>query len=305
MKNKLFILVVFTVFAACKKIQVDNPLDFEVSVENVHVKLGDTVNYHLSGNPDNILYYSGKAGSIYSLKDVSNMEGGLPEMEFVSNVNLGTTSIGATNVTVLVSTDFNGKYDQENINAAKWTDITDRYFKPVTANVDMPSGLITLGDLSVKGKKMYIAFRYKSINPAQKQRQFVVKSFVFRTRFPDESLFVNANGVYEAGFGSFDFGGSAFTWTTPSTSSAVSITHGSAEANNPSDDDWTISKGFEISEIGRSMGVQIKGMYEVQLLQYSQVYTEIGVYKAVFVGQNVSKDQKKEVYKEFNITVSK
>lgn len=306
MKSKIFIIAItaMSVLTACKKIQVSEPKDFGVSVENVNVKLGDTVNYRFSGNPDNILYYSGEAGSEYGLKDISTMDGGLPEMQFVSNVNFGTVAIGANNVTLLVSTDFNGKYDQQNIKTATWTDITARYTKPVTANVDMASGLINLGDLYVKGKKMYVAFKYQSVSPEQKQRQFVVSSFMFRTRYPDGKSFVNASNVYEAGFGTFDFGGSAFTWTAATTSAAVNITHGAAEAGNPADEDWAISKGFEMNEAGRNLGLQIKGMYQVQLLQYKQVYTQTGVYKAVFIGQNVSKDEKKEVIKEFNITVS-
>lgn len=65
-------------------------------------------------------------------------------------------------LSILISSDFKGKYDLENINAAKWTDITNRFRLATHADnrVLVPSGDAKISDLIPKDKPFYIAFKY-------------------------------------------------------------------------------------------------------------------------------------------------
>lgn len=62
-------------------------------------------------------------------------------------------------LSVLVSTDFDGVYEMENIKAATWTDITNEYAL-ATGTSATYWGPMELSYLFVKDKPVYIAFRY-------------------------------------------------------------------------------------------------------------------------------------------------
>ena len=74
-------------------------------------------------------------------------------------------------ISVLVSTDFNGKRESfEDIQAATWTDITARCHIDYESNAFTPSGKVDITDLHKEGKPIYVAFKYV-FDPAQGNRQ--------------------------------------------------------------------------------------------------------------------------------------
>ncbi|WP_205966346.1 DUF5017 domain-containing protein [Parapedobacter sp. SGR-10] len=74
-------------------------------------------------------------------------------------------------ISVLVSTDFNGKRESfEDIQAATWTDITDRCHIDYESNKFTPSGKVDITDLHREGKPIYLAFKYV-FDPAEGNRQ--------------------------------------------------------------------------------------------------------------------------------------
>lgn len=92
------------------------------------------------------------------------------------------TQYGAQNdqLSVLISQDFNGIYDAENINAATWIDITTEY-PFATANVARAWGPKDVTDMLLDGP-IYVAFKYVfDPNKDGGQRTWRVESFEVQT----------------------------------------------------------------------------------------------------------------------------
>lgn len=74
------------------------------------------------------------------------------------------------NLSILVSTDFDGNYDMENIGKATWNDLT-KEFQLATDKKFVKSGEVDLSSWATPRKPVYIAFRYigqESAKPTQR-----------------------------------------------------------------------------------------------------------------------------------------
>ncbi|NGM60837.1 DUF5017 domain-containing protein [Sphingobacterium sp. SGG-5] len=78
------------------------------------------------------------------------------ELSFETKVQYGTQE---GQFAVLVSTDFNGVYDEENIGDATWTDITEE-FDIATGTSDLASGIKNLDPYMKPSTPIYVAFTY-------------------------------------------------------------------------------------------------------------------------------------------------
>ncbi|MBC8085371.1 MAG: DUF5017 domain-containing protein [Hymenobacter sp.] len=167
--------------------------------------------------------------------------------------------------------------------------------------------MVNLNDLKVEGKPLYVAFRYVSVTPAtMKQRQWNINAFQFRTRFPDGAVYTNAAANADVGFGVVDLAGGNLADGTPSTwTSGTSLQHGGAEIGNAADDDWAVSKPFDLTQRNSdaSGGIPLKTVIDVPLTSYQYTYAQPGTYKAVFLAQNANSETVKESIKEVQITV--
>lgn len=294
----LFSLSAF--FVSCNKLQVEAP-SLSVQPISLTIKAGDTAKFQFSGYADYINFYSGEVGRDYYKRDSFSAPGGNPEFQFLSNVQLGATSI--RNLSVHVSTDFNGNYNAQGIAAATWTNITNRVTLSTSAT-NVSSGIVNLNDLKAEGKPMYVAFRYLSESPETlKQRQWTISSFQFRTKFPEGQVYTHAASNTDAGFGVISVVGDSANWV-----SGTSLTHVSLNAGLPSDDDWAISRPFDLTRYtgDRAGVVVIKNLALTGLVpaQFSWRYPAAGTYKAVFVYRNANVEHTEEVVKEFVITVN-
>ncbi len=290
---------------SCNKVNVESPDDFNVALQGTTFSVNDSVRFTLQGNPDNILFYSGEKGFEYEKRNVFTADGGIPQMQFIGNVNFGDLSIANRNLSVLVSTDFNGNYNAAGVQSATWTDITSRAILPAAVNTNTASGIINLSDLKVDQKPIYVAFRYVSQSPATlKQRQWTISGFQFNTQFPDGRTFANANSMYTGGFGTVDLAGAADTWTRPTSVTSTNIQKKGLDPGVEADDDWSITKAFDISKANRSTGEVLKHISYLTPPAYAYKYAAPGTYKVVFVAQNSIKGTTKEVVREFNITVT-
>lgn len=91
--------------------------------------------------------------------DVSVSAPSKVELSFRMRYNYPTRTSGK--ISVLVSTDFNGKRESfEDIQAATWTDVTDRSHIDYESNAFAPSGDVDITDLWKEGKPIYVAFKY-------------------------------------------------------------------------------------------------------------------------------------------------
>lgn len=283
--------------ASCNKIDSVKP-DFEVSVNKTSFSLGDTAKFSISGAPNNIVFYSGEVGNNYANRDSLTANGGRPEMTFSTALSSSSPATStSSNLSVLVSNDFSGNYNQADILAATWTDLTSNISIPGTDQ------RIVLTQYVAQGKPLYVAFKFKTVNPALIQRLTTISDFSFKTEY-DNQTFQNAKFVFDAGFGAFDFAGDVGKWLIPITSNSNNtFTHPLVAANSPADDDWAISKPFYTNRINKSTGFAVKNISNPVVSSYNHVFTKAGTYKTVFVGSNSTNKDYKEVVKEFTITV--
>jgi plastocyanin len=311
MKKIFFAILGLSMLAtACKKMQVDAP-DLEITPQSTTLKAGDTATFNFSGYADYISFYSGETGRNYDKKDSFTRAGASPEFQFTSAVSAAGTGITTgNNLSVLVSTDFNGTYDVTNVKQATWTDITSRVTLATTTTA-VNSPVVNLNDLKVEGKPMYVAYRYVTSNPTLKQRQWTISNFVFRTKFQDGTQYNHATSNADAVFTPVNVTGDSATWA-----SGTTLVHTGLNANYPADEDWAISKQFDLTKAtsldatrGSSDALGVVTVKNLALTgivpsSFKWKYATAGTYNAAFVIRNATVANTQEVVKRFTITVN-
>ena len=261
------------VFGSCIQDKAPDPT-MGVTTDKSEYKVGETVTFRFDGDPDNIVFYSGEYGHNYADKNNYSRVGTL-YFDFTSYVRNGTL---ARNIEVLVSTDFNGIYDLENIKAATWHTI-DAAWSDGSDN--FPSGEFNINELLEEKNgsvnpddNIYIAFHYFDWQDDQRatQNQWIIRS-------ADVSI------VSPAGEKSQLADMATFDWTcVPENIDAATtrILFKDLENVVPSQsDDWTVSPAFSIGGIPADTGVPVKGI-DTDVTEYTYTYTEPGIYTAVF-----------------------
>ena len=149
-----------------------------------------------------------------------------------------------------------------------------------------------------------MAFRYLGVTPlSNAQRTVTIGTFQFRTRYPDGTLYTNANTNADTGFSVTDFKNATTTWV-----SGTTLVHTGAVASaTPADDDWAISTGFDLTRYlpDNSGGLAVKagGLPDVVPAVYTYTYTKAGTYTATFYAQTGNSNERKNVVKQLTITV--
>lgn len=293
------IIIAFAIvaIASCNKINTQEP-DFTVTINKNSFAVGDTVKFQLSGAPANVVFYSGVAGNNYDTRNVLTATGGLPEMTFTTALTAATGSSTATNISLLISNNFTGNYNQTDILAATWTDITSSVVIPGI------NQRVVLTPYVAQGKPLYVAFKFQTIDPSKSQRLVTVSNFTFKTVYPNQT-YQNAINVYDAGFAAYDFAGIIGKWVIPITSTSnTTFTHHFVAASSEADNDWAISKAMQTNAVFPDKGITLKALSNDVLTEFKYIFTKPGMYKIVFVASNNTNQDYKEVVKEFNVTVN-
>lgn len=308
MKQTIFTLTVLSIFfTACSEKDIPVPDDFEASLAQATYKLGDSVKFNLSGVPDNITFYSGEPQSEYDKRNFFSSDEGSLTLQFNSQTRAGATL--PRNISVLVSTDFNGVYNEASVKAAKWTDITSRATMPsnTASNADVVSGIINLDDLKVKGKLMFFALRYLSENPTTTaQRYWNFGRLALTNTVPGNGDLVLASTVEPAMFQILEFQGADNKWTiNTGTAAQHRLIHTANAINTEPDDDWLVSRGFDVFQTNAHIknAINIKSIASSAPKTFSWLYTAPGTYKATFIAQNGNKDIQREVIKEVTVNI--
>jgi hypothetical protein len=296
MNKILFYSIIALLLTSCsKRDEVGSP-DFEVTANGSTFKLGDSIIFNFKGNPQNIVFWPGTTGRKYEYKDRTFSTGNKLMMRFTTFQSWGPKN----NLQVLVSNNFQGTYDAANINAATWTDITDRV--TLSEGLDnVPSGTVDLSEFTADNKSATIAFRYVTTTLQPLQNRWVVRTFLMENLEPDGTTTVLANMA--------SGGWKAVSMETP-TGSAWVITSsqllmlGSATAT---DEDWVLSKTFNPNVATPDIGIPIKNI-TTNLTRYVaalDLFNKPGTYKVIFEASNASYENIPErVVKELSITIT-
>lgn len=170
--------------ASCsKELAVTDAPDFDVTTETTTYKAGQTVTFKIKdGGVNNLSFYSGQTLRDYAFKDgrLLDVKADGATLEFSSSVQQG---VQANQLTVLLSTDFNGDYSSlAKVKSATWTDISSRFLLGTTTAF-RASGVVSIADLIVAGKPFYISFKYLTKPQATNglARQWFIQSFAIKS----------------------------------------------------------------------------------------------------------------------------
>ncbi|UKT64926.1 DUF5017 domain-containing protein [Pedobacter mucosus] len=294
-------IILYTSLAAiicitgCKKLNVDEP-EFDVSLSKTTYKVGEAVNFTFAGNPDLITVYRGIPGENYDFRNRIDANG-IPQLNFTTLIQ----NPGELNTLRLkASTDFAGKYDATGIASATWTDITSRAILS-TGTDNTASGTIDLSDLKVAGKPLYLAYTYSGYAHATlKQPSWFIRTFNVNNVLPDgRTSLISAIG--QVGWIGVDVKNPTVVWAVPTTGQAA-INGTDPAAINQDNEDWLISKPFNLNAVSADIGLGLKTS-TTTLNSYNYVYTTAGSYTITFIAANASRDDKKEIVKQLTITI--
>ncbi|WP_343702764.1 DUF5017 domain-containing protein [Chitinophaga sp.] len=295
MRKLIYMLAAATTLAACKREKVPMP-DFQVHTSSLTYKAGDTVRFVFSGNPDNITFFSGEPGHHYEFRKRTSAANDL-QVQFSTWVRYGMIR---DNLQLMVSNNFNGKATVADVQAATWTDVSDRAVFS-TGTDRTPSGVVSLKDFArplQDSALIYVAFRYTDYKKPQGQNQWVIRTFE-ANNVSDDGVISPLAVMSTGGWQQVDVKNPGFKWTITTAQLLIANAPGTADDN----EDWVISKGFNPWQIKPDVGTALKNVSTV-LAEHTYVYTKPGTYKVVFDASAVRYTGEKRVLREINLTIT-
>ena len=300
MKKLILIFFLARVLFACNDIAVVTPNDFDVTAtlpatvgdavvgDTIVIKKGDALIYNLTGNPDFITFYSGEKHFNYNYAGLAHRDADSNVVAFSTKLTsvsvLGKLSVYASNT---YSGDFSdlSKFSDN----TKSVDITSRFkFATTTSTTETVSGNLRLD--SVKGidktKPVYLAFRFKSdsIKSSTKPQEWIISAFKLKNCFAD-TIYSYANDMRSAGFTTKSLSSSSNYWYFENAQMTFLLNN--SNLNTPGEDDWVVSRPFDLGCVWPDAGVLIKTPNVTGFITfYSYKYNTPGIYTSVFVAKN-------------------
>ncbi len=278
-------------FASCNKELTIKPLSFTVTTSSTKYKVGDTVHFKFTGNPDIISFYSGDDGNDYANRE-RTLADGKPQLQFATYAQYGNQ---VNTLQLMVSTDFTGTYDAASIAKATWTDVTDRA-KLSTGADNTPSGIVDLSDILAQKKPVFIAFKYTGVTGST-QKTWTIKNLTLSLLKTNNKV-LPITDLASAGWKQVDIKNSAALWSISAAQLRIAGGGGTAADN----EDWLISKLLYLNQVAPDVAVPIKNITQ-QLDSYDYVFTQPGTYKVVFLAANATSDKQESTTQEINLTI--
>ncbi|WP_276499481.1 DUF5017 domain-containing protein [Pontibacter litorisediminis] len=299
MKHIFIILLAAFALASCEKnLEVDAP-DFDVQVEKTTYQVGEPVTFTFSGYAGNITFYSGLPGADYNFRERTEVEGGKPQIDLVTQYGGGGTQ--GESLRLMVTTDLQA-LTKEGVLAANWTDITDRAAIAPDPTIT-PSGTIDLSDLAVSGKPLFFAFKFKGeTDPDRAAGNWIVRDFNAATLLPDGSA-IPVTTLQTASWQPFSITNDANAWYSRGTPIVDLVIIGGGK-NAPESEDWFVTKPLFFTKVPPDRGVPLQNIGTNALAGHTFVYNQPGTYTVTFLGSNYSVDEHKQTVKQFEIKVS-
>lgn len=279
-------------YASCSRDTMVPAVDFDVLVESRTVSVGEPVLFQFTGTADLVTFYSGEPGSEYQYRD-RVIADGQPLLEFSStqqNMTNGQT------LQLMVSKDFTGVYDEENLRKATWTDITSRATLSGSSAVT-PSGTIDLSDIGSGSDPIFIGFRYTAETADMIQPTWTITNVFISNRLDDGST-VSVASLANLSWGTVNVAGTQ-AWTY--NASQVRIAGGGAGAD--ANEDWVITQPLQLNRVQRAYGINVKGNPIAKQLGYEYTFGSAGTYVATFEAMNVNRWGQESKVIEITITV--
>ncbi len=296
MKKLLIIALISTgFFTGCSKDRMVSTPDFNVSVANTKLKVGDTVRFSFSGKADFVTFYSGEAGKNFLFKNRESVDSGNIQLQFQTLRQNGTTQ--ENTLKLLVSDNFDNTFDSLRVPAAIWTDITSRCV--LSTGTTTASGIVDLTDFAKAKKPVHLAFKYSdTLNTVTTQRRWTINGFSLRNVLSDNTMLTVS-----------DYAGARWrpvnvlgpvVWAVTTTQFSI----GGAAINAPSNEDWIITRKIDLFEVKADIGVALKGYSENMPAKLDYVFKTPGSYEVVFEARNQNIKEEKSLVRRITITVA-
>ncbi len=290
-KGVYAVIVLVFMFFSCDKELKSPDIDFDVNTTQSAFKTGEPVKFNISGNAENITFFSGEAGSVYEYRNRTKAEG-TPQFSFTSFRQYG---IQENTLNVFASTSFDGKMD-ENIGSGTWTDITDKVALSTGAD-NTPSGTVDLTEFD-NDNPLYIAFRYLGFDqPNSAQRTWTIKNFVVQNILKDGTQ-MDVADMSNVGWREISVKNSDRKWAI----AVDQIKIGGGPANTPDNEDWAVTKPLNLSKVQPDIGFALKNI-TTKMTEYEYIYDTPGDYVVTFIATNARVGEEKSVIKELNLKI--
>ena len=303
--KKIFIIpLLLMLFVACNKKEVVE-LDFSVRTEKTSYKVGDTVKFLISGNPDQLIFYSGLEGNKFIYRDRTNAESDNVTLDFATNRRFGTDAQQPQSLKLFASQKFTGQYLETGLNeTADWVDITSAFTLSTSTSGDVytNSGVVNLLSLSNLGltidktKPIYFAFKFTGTTGST-QRTWRINKFDIKLTTTENQL-IPVNNINGLSWTSVKFGTSPSNWTFGS--GVLQIAGGTS--TTLSNQVWAISNAVNLTSVKPDVGVALKNISS-RLDEYTFVYTQPGTYKVAFEAFNINIYGESRAIKELEVNV--
>lgn len=303
--KKIFIIpLLLMLFSACNKKEVVE-LDFSVRTEKASYKAGETVKFLISGNPDQLIFYSGLDGNKFLYRDRTNAESDNITLEFATNRRFGTDAQQPQSLKLFASQKFTGQYLETGINeASDWVDITSAFTLSTASSGDIytNSGVVNLLSLSNLGltidktKPIYFAFKFTG-NTGSTQRTWRINKFDIKLTTTDNQA-ITVTNMPSLSWTSVKFGTSPSNWTF--SSGVLQIAGGTSTAL--SNQVWAVSNAIDLTRVKPDVGVALKNL-STRLNEYNFTYNQPGIYNVGFEAFNINIYGESRVIKELQVNV--
>jgi len=324
MKTYYFLIAILLHTLSCKKITALNEPNFDVSSDSSTYRQGSITKFSFSGNPDNIIFYSGAKGNQYARKDRYFDTSGNVLLSFSTVVN---TAGNSGNLNLFISDNYTN--DTSKIANATWTDIgsfaTINWATGATAT---SSGSIDLNRYKILKKPIYLAFKYVA-DSAVTQKKWTISSLALTHQPVGDTTYTLATTAVTLPnyiVGSLPLISSpgwvavntsrnptaAQRWApTVATASTTSLTVGgnSNALTAIATEQWIIAGPIDLTAVLHDVPTAIvKNSLSLSAEQlqpaFSFRYAKIGVYDATFVGINANNNNRKSLEKYLKIIVN-
>ena len=306
--KKLFLISIIALgLSGCnKKEAVD--LKFDVAPAKTSYQVNDTVTFKISGNPDQVTFYSGEEGRQYIYKDRLFSDSEEVTLEFASHKRYGTLAAQPKPISLFASQKYTG--DKTTFSESDWVDISSAFtFSPLdNAENYISSGVVNLLNLANigfavdKSKPVYFAFKYNGQQATSAQPRVFINKFDINMK-TSEGKVIPVITLATSGWSTHLIGNTAVNWIIDGGSATTRLRHGGAGANAPANETWVMTKGFFLTSVIPDKGIALKNM-STRLDEYSYVFTKPGTYKVTFVASNENVYGGNKVIKEFTVTVN-
>ncbi|ADY50650.1 hypothetical protein Pedsa_0062 [Pseudopedobacter saltans DSM 12145] len=306
--KKLFLMSIIALgLLSCNKKEAVE-LKFNVEPTKTSYKVNDTVTFKVSGNPDQLIFYSGEEGRQYIYKDRLFAESDEITLEFATHKRYGTAAAQPNTISLFASQKYNGA--KTTFSEQDWVDISSAFtFSPFDgAENYTPSGVVNLLQLSNLGlnidkeKPIYFAFKYQGLSNASTQPRIFINKFDIKTK-TKEGKVIPVLTLATGGWSSLKIGNTAVDWIIDGGSNTTRLRNQGAAANAPANESWVMTKGFFLTSVIPDRGVALKNM-STRIGEYNYVFTKAGTYKVTFVASNENVYGGDKVIKELEIVVN-